>query len=406
MGAQNEEQKGNHKGLPLLIIMTNKTGTVLFVDNEEKILKALRRLFRPEPYQTFFASGGPAALDILNAQNVSVVITDRSMPGMDGFTLLDRVKAEYPDIIRIVMSGHSDTDTILNAINQGNLYSYIVKPFNEAKLKITTQQAVELFNLQQDKKNLMQRLEEHNNLLEKRVKKRTKQLLAIEKKAEIGKHASQIVHNMNNPLMAVFGSIGIVELMMENAHPDMDKLQNFLGIMKKNAYDLKKIIRSILDHAREGGRSRIEPVNINEIIARALDFFELDYTFKYKTKKNISLTENLPFIKGDSIQIKQIMDNLIKNAIDAMEHSDKKCLGIKTGMKNGNILIKISDTGQGIAAEDLEKIFSPDYTTKPVGKGTGLGLASVKAMINAYSGNIKVESEKGKGTLFTVQLPV
>ena len=100
------------------------------------------------------------------------------------------------------------------------------------------------------------------------------------------------------------------------------------------------------------------------------------------------------------------MDNLIKNAIDAMEHSGKKCLGIKTGMKNGNILIKISDTGQGIAAEDLEKIFSPDYTTKPVGKGTGLGLASVKAMINAYSGNIKVESEKGKGTLFTVQLPV
>ncbi len=376
------------------------------MDDEEKILKALKRLFRSEPCRTFFASGGPAALDILNAENVSVVITDLSMPGMDGFTLLDRVKAEYPDIIRIVMSGHSDTDTILNAINQGNLYRYIVKPFNEAELKITTKQAVELFNLQQDKRNLMQRLEEHNNLLEERVEKRTNQLLAIEKKAEIGKYASQIVHNMNNPLMAVFGSIGIVELMMKNANPDMDKLQKFLGIMKKNACDLKKIIRSILDHAREGGPSRTEPVNINEIIARALEFFELDSIFKYKIEKNISLTENLPFMKGDSIQIKQIMDNLIKNAIDAMEHSDKKCLGIKTGMENGDIIIKISDTGEGIAEEDLEKIFSPDYTTKPVGKGTGLGLASVKAMINAYSGKIKVKSEKGKGTLFTVQLPV
>ncbi len=386
--------------------MTNKTGTVLFVDDEERILKALRRLFRPEQYRTFFASGGPAALDILNAENVSVVITDLSMPGMDGFTLLDRVKAEYPDIIRIVMSGHSDTNTILNAINQGNLYRYIVKPFNEAELKITTKQAVELFNLQQDKRNLMHRLEEHNNLLEERVEKRTKQLLSIEKKAEIGKHASQIVHNMNNPLMAVFGSIGIVELMMENTNPDMNKLREFLGIMKKNAGDLKKIIRSILDHARESGRSRTEPVNTNEIIANALEFFKFDSTFKYKIKKNISLAENLPFIKGDSIQIKQILDNLIKNAIDAMEHSDKKCLGIKTGMKNGNIIIKISDTGEGIAAEDLEKIFSPDYTTKPVGKGTGLGLASVKTMINAYSGNIKVESKKGKGTLFTVQLPV
>ncbi len=376
------------------------------MDDEEKILKALRRLFRSEPYRIFFASGGEAALDILNAENVSVVITDLSMPGMDGFTLLDRVKTEYPYIIRIVMSGHSDTDTILNAINQGNLYRYILKPFNGAELKITTKQAVELFNLQQDKRNLMQRLEEHNNLLEERVEKRTKQLLAIEKKAEIGKHASQIVHNMNNPLMAVLGSIDIVELIMENANPDMDKMQKFLGIMKKNAYDLKKIIRSILDHAREDGPSRTEPVNINEIIARALEFFELDSTFKYKIKKNISLTENLPFIKGDSIQIKQIMDNLIKNAIDAMEHFGKKCLGIRTGMENGNIIIKISDTGEGIAAENLEKIFSSDYTTKPVGKGTGLGLASVKTMINAYSGTIKVESKKGKGTLFTVHLPV
>jgi signal transduction histidine kinase len=386
--------------------MTNKTGTVLFVDDEEKILKALRRLFRSESYQIFFASGGAAALEILNAENVSVVITDLSMPGMDGFTLLNRVKTEYPYIIRIVMSGHSDTDTILNAINQGNLYRYIVKPFNEVELKITTKQAVELFNLQQDKRNLMQRLKEHNNLLEERVEKRTKQLLAIEKKAEIGKYASQIVHNMNNPLMAVFGSLGIIELMINNANPDTDKLREFLGIIKKNAYDLKKIIRSILDHAREGGPSRTEPVNINEIIARALEFFELDSSFKYKIEKNISLTENLPFMKGDSIQIKQIMDNLVKNAIDAMEHSDKKCLSIRTGMENGNIIIKISDTGEGIEAEDLERIFSPDYTTKQVGKGTGLGLASVKAMINAYSGKIKVESEKGKGTLFTVQLPV
>ena len=386
--------------------MMNKTGTVLFVDDEEKVLKALRRLFRHEPYHIFFVSGGSAALDILNAENISVVITDLSMPGMDGFTLLNRIKAEYPDIIRMVMSGRSDTDTILNAINQGNLYRYIVKPFNEAELKITIKQAVELFNLQQDKRSLMQKLEEHNNLLEERVEKRTKQLLAIEKKAEIGKHASQIVHNMNNPLMAVFGSIGIIELMMENANPDMDKLQNFLGIMKKNAYDLKKIIRSILDYAREGGRSRTEPVNINEIITSSLEFFKFDSTFKDEIKKNISLAGKLPFIKGDSIQIKQIMDNLIKNAIDAMEHSDKKCFGIKTDMENGNIIIKVSDTGEGIAAENLEKIFSSDYTTKPAGKGTGLGLASVKAMINAYSGNITVESEKGNGTLFTVIIPI
>jgi signal transduction histidine kinase len=89
-----------------------------------------------------------------------------------------------------------------------------------------------------------------------------------------------------------------------------------------------------------------------------------------------------------------------------MEHSQEKRLTVETCLEDKAVLIRISDTGEGIAEEDLPKIYSPDFTTKPIGKGTGLGLASVKTMVDAYSGDIQVESRKGEGTTFVVRIPV
>ncbi len=100
------------------------------------------------------------------------------------------------------------------------------------------------------------------------------------------------------------------------------------------------------------------------------------------------------------------IDNLIKNAIDAMQYSPRKKLMIKTWFEDNNVFMEITDTGEGIAEEDLDRIFSPDFTTKPIGKGTGLGLASVKTMVEGYSGEIQVESNKEQGTTFTIKLPV
>jgi len=118
------------------------------------------------------------------------------------------------------------------------------------------------------------------------------------------------------------------------------------------------------------------------------------------------LDNHIPCILGNPIQIKQILDNVFKNAIDAMENSKDKQLSIKTGIKNGFISIIITDSGEGISKGDLSRIFNPGFTTKPLGKGTGLGLASVKTMVEAYSGTIDVQSEINKGTVITICLPV
>ena len=379
--------------------------TVLFVDDESNILKSLNRLLRSEPYQSLFAQGGEEALDILGRESVNVIVTDLGMPEMDGFTLLKQVQENYPDVIRLVLSVSGDTDSILKAINKESVYRYILKPWEERELKIIIRQATEMFNLQEEKRNLLTRLDEHNRLLEQRVKERTRQLLAIESAAEIGKYASQIVHNLNNPLFCISGALDMFEVELSDDNTDLNKLQKWTKMAKSGTSDLKDIILGILIHVRDKTKYEKKQIDVNEIIKSALDFFQINPFFKNKIKKQVDLSDNLPPVLGDSIQIKQIVDNLIKNAIDAMEHSEEKRLTVKTGFEDKCIAIIISDTGEGISEEDLSNIFSPDFTTKPIGKGTGLGLASVKAMVDAYSGTIHVESKNREGTTFIVRLP-
>jgi len=383
-----------------------KNRTVLFVDDERITLKSLEWTMRNESYRSFFALSGSQALDIMASETVDVVVTDLMMPEMDGMMLLDWVQAEYPEAIRVVLSALSDTTTILEAINDGSVYRYIVKPWNREELKITVRQALELFEIQQEKKQLLNQLEMNNRLLEQRVAERTQQLLDINSQAEVGKHVSQIVHNLNNPLQVIFGTVDLARLKLFKAEPDLEKIIQLMGRIKNGALDLEKIIRSILLHVRSNSIFESSEVNINSIIISELEFFKINPVFKQEIEKRVDLVEPAPIIVGNPVQIKQIVDNLIANAIDAMEACSPKRLSVATRVQTSHVELSIADTGEGIDAGDIAKLFSPDFTTKPVGKGTGLGLASVKTMVDAYNGSISVESQKGQGTTFSVRLPV
>jgi signal transduction histidine kinase len=383
-----------------------KNRTVLFVDDDRITLKALERTMLDEPHRSLFARSGSQALDIMAVEPVNVVVTDLMMPEMDGMMLLDWVQAEYPDAIRVVLSSLNDTASILEAINDGSVYRYIIKPWNREELKITVRQALELFEIQQEKMSLLNQLEMNNRLLEKRVEERTQQLLNIDSQAEIGKHVSQIVHNLNSPLQAIFGTIDLARLRISKENPDLAKIMELLGRIKSGAVDLEKIIRTILLHARSGSIYGTCEVEVNSIVASELEFFRFNSLFKNEVEKRIDLVEPSPIVFGNPIQIKQIVDNLITNAIDAMENSTTKRLSVTTRVRDSYVELSIVDTGTGIDEEDIPKIFSPDFTTKPVGKGTGLGLASVKTMVEAYNGSISVESKKDWGSTFSVRLPV
>jgi signal transduction histidine kinase len=386
--------------------MTYSEYEVLFVDDDPHILAALKRCLRREPFQCRFAGGGTEALEMLSRQPSDIVVSDMRMPEMTGVELLERVAMQYPQTIRLVLSAWADSNEILDAINQGHIYQYIIKPWDDRALRAIIRQAIEVKALQAKNQELMEKLKRYNRELERRVEERTAELLKIRNIAEIGKYASQIVHNLNSPLHAISGIIDLLRRNIKKQRPmTSEDMAQWLDMAKRGANDLKSIISGILLHVRDQSRFEVSQVDINALVEQELKFFQLDDGFKDQIKPELFLDADLPSVSGHPVQIKQILDNLIRNAWDAMADTDLKHLVIRTRLEDKQVVIEVSDTGEGITPDNLKRIFNPDFTTKPVGRGTGLGLAGVMTMVESYSGAIDVESNPGSGTTFTVKLP-
>jgi len=136
--------------------------TVLFVDDEEKILTSLKRGLLDEPYKTLFANSGKEALEILQRSEVHVIVTDMRMPEMGGLELLKIVKNDYPHIIRMVLSGYTQVSTVLTAINQGEIFRFITKPWKlEEEFKPAVREAVEYYSFQSQRNSPTEETEQH-----------------------------------------------------------------------------------------------------------------------------------------------------------------------------------------------------------------------------------------------------
>jgi putative nucleotidyltransferase with HDIG domain len=159
------------------------TATLLFVDDEQNILSSLKRLFRPTGHTILTAGGGDEALAILEQQTVDLVISDMRMPGMDGAQLLARVAKKYPDTMRILLTGFADMEATIRAVNEGNIYKYISKPWEDNDIKISVRHALEIKYLQAERDRLLElttkqneELKDLNANLEKKVEERTEAL--------------------------------------------------------------------------------------------------------------------------------------------------------------------------------------------------------------------------------------
>lgn len=147
--------------------MEKKPHTLLCIDDEPNILSALKRLLRKENFQLMTAGSGKEGLRLLSENEVHVVLSDQRMPEMNGTEFLKEVKAAYPDIIRIILTGYTDVDSISEAINEGHIYKFFLKPWNDQNLKLEIRQAMEQYDLVQDNKRLHEQVIEQNEELKK-----------------------------------------------------------------------------------------------------------------------------------------------------------------------------------------------------------------------------------------------
>ncbi len=221
-----------------------------------------------------------------------------------------------------------------------------------------------------------------------------------ERLAMIGQLAAGIAHEINNPLS---GILLYSHMLIEKIDPTDPRRQNLEKIVKESQR-CRNIVKGLLDFAHQT-EPEIKPSNVNKIIDDVLALVK-NQTLFLNIKTNRSLKESLPAVNVDVSQIHQVFINILINAAEAMNGQGE--LTITTGVTEDQnyVFASFADTGCGISKEHLSKIFDPFFTTKEVGHGTGLGLSISYGIIEKHKGKIAVESEPGKGTIFTVKLPI
>ncbi len=228
-------------------------------------------------------------------------------------------------------------------------------------------------------------------------------LVHSEKHASIGRLAAGVAHEINNPLTGV---LSFTHLLLRRKDLDED-MRSDLNTIAEATERVRRIVKGLLDFSRQT-TLEAEPTEINHLIRSAISLMENQALVK-GVRIQYEPTNDLPPLTLDRNQLESALLNILINALDAMEAGGS--ISITTEMSEGErgqkgISIAISDTGCGIPSEDLERIFEPFYTTKDVGKGTGMGLAVSFGIVQRHGGMIRVESEPGKGSTFIVWLPL
>jgi len=251
------------------------------------------------------------------------------------------------------------------------------------------------FNQMEDRlKNALWSLE---HTIEK-LREKQAQLVEAEKLALVGKLAAGIAHEINNPLTSV---LTFSNLMLEQCPPS-DPRHDKLKLMARETNRARTIVRQLLNFGRETV-IKPEKINVNQPVSEIADSLVAQDAFKGITLE-MKLGTNLPDINADPAQIGQVVMNMLLNAIHAISPPGR--IEVSTQQQGKDVNIVFSDTGAGIPEEHLHKIFDPFFTTKDASKGTGLGLAVSYGIIKKHGGDIEVASTVGKGTTFTVRLPI
>ncbi len=241
------------------------------------------------------------------------------------------------------------------------------------------------------------------------VTMRVEAVLAVnraEKLAAIGRLAAGVVHEINNPLATIAACAEALEQRIDEGAFEMsdsaDDLTEYLGLIKSEAFRCKTITTDLLDFSRIRAGDRT-PVDAGDIVRSAANLISHQKRGE-GIEQVIEIEPGLPNVSADGGQIQQAIIALATNAIDAMPGGG--VLSFRAFSKGTRVVIEVEDTGSGIPQEDMSKIFEPFFTTKEVGKGTGLGLAVCYGIISEHGGRLSVRSSVGKGTTFSIFLPV
>ncbi|MEI6139385.1 MAG: response regulator [Mariniphaga sp.] len=379
----------NHVEISTQEIVSNN---LLIIDDEVQITQSLQRLFRRK-YNVFIANNGKDAYDILLKTDINVIISDQRMPEMTGVQFFTKIKDEFPDAIRLILTAYTDVEEIISAINEGNIFRYIKKPWNPLEIESIVNEAFDKHRL----------ITENNQLIQK--------LIVAKEKAEEGdklktEFLNNISHEIRTPLNAISGFSEIVANLNERSVKLTDYSQRIIANSNKLINKVSDIIEVSQIYSRQciiykkqfDFISLIKPV-FNSFVSQAQNK-SIAYTL------NIEPAVDTYTIISDDGKLHKIFLHLIDNAI---KNTSNGFVRIEIRIANEMIVASVSDTGSGIPESQKEQIFKPFGQLEKgtnVNSGNGLGLTIAQKYVELLNGSMLLESELEKGTTFNLRIPV
>jgi C4-dicarboxylate-specific signal transduction histidine kinase len=382
------------------------TVRVLLVEDNPGDARLIRELLRYEPgWELVWASDLRTCFRHLAEGGFEAVLLDLGLPDSQGLPTVAAVHENSPGVPIVVLTGHDDESVSLKAVEAG-AQDYLVKGTVDAALVTrTVRYARDRMRAAQELLASRERLRKLNQELQAT----TTQLIQTTKLTALGELAAGLVHELNQPL----NGIGIIT---QAALRYMD------GYSKQELQDqLREVLvlvgsmKSIIDHmrlfVRPSTAAEARELDVNATLERALLLVERQMVDEGVAVQR-HFDSGLPLIWGDPIRLEQVFLNLLMNARSALHASPRfpKRLVLRTCLAELSpgveaVEVEVRDSGTGIPAAMLDRVFQPFFTTKEAGKGTGLGLSISKKIVEEHRGRIEVESTEGEGTIFRVTLP-
>jgi signal transduction histidine kinase len=364
-------------------------GALLVVDDEIEALRALERELRPVCV-VHPARSAAEALQVLRQHPIQVVLSDQRMAGLTGTQLLEIVRREFPDRIRLLFTAYADVRAVIEAINVGGVYRYLPKPWDRDALALTIREAFERHRLEEESRGLLAELSRKNRELEVRDGLRQE-------------FVAMAAHDVRNMLGVVKGFSGVLVARSEGAEARCARR------IDESASSVVQILDDLLGATViERGDLRLDArdTDLVALVSRVVGWCE-PVAEEGRARMTIEVSAAPPLVPCDPARIERVLGNLLHNALKFSPPDTAVRVGVERCADS--VRVTVTDHGVGIQPADLPKVFSKYWcassSTRGV-RGVGLGLAICKIFVERHGGTIGVESEPGHGATFWFTLPL
>ncbi len=352
--------------------------SILCVDDEVDIVDSLERMFRKE-YNVLKATSGQDALKILKTNEVSLIISDQRMPDMTGVKFLEKSLKIQPEAVRILLTGYTDIDSVIEAINSAQIYRYVTKPWDARELDLAVTRAIERFELRRELKIKNEALEKANKELQTLDQAKSNFMILIN-------------HELKTPLTTL---ISFLEL-LKGTKLDEEQ-EKYISRITKSTDRLERIILDVLELvSSETGQTKVKPQKVNDkkVVEKVVE--KLGENEKHPIKFDL---ENFNF-KADPQLVENILTRLVQNAYQ--HGTDLKPVVISTSKKDGALDFEIENYGAPLSEDTIDRILRPFATNEDImhhSKGIGLGLSICQSLLKLQGSELKIKSASNKITI-------